>query len=550
MSPASGRPTFFRMRPARQWSVPFVAALAAATLWVAPSWVADLGPIPDALEYAVTAQRLAAFEPFGLRLLGHEYPSRYPFGFPALLAPAYWLPNATLASGILIVVAAGVAAVAMTSALARRAGGPIAGIAATLTLLLRPSFLDWNHQIMTETASAALTVGAALLLHRAAGGERGRRRDLLLLGTVIAVAMLVRYTNGVLVLAAVIGLAAAGGGGAPGGRIKGRAGDLLMLFAGPVLALGALVIYHRATFGSFTSTGYQLWVPQWHGDSGSTFSPDYAFVAPGDPSDSPLGGRPNAIFYGAYLLFRVTSPLLVLPALVGAVALHRKGARAGRAVLGYVVACAVLLPSVYALYWFQSGRFLAPLFPLAAVLTGLGLEAGLRAARQRRPAGLAVVGLWCAGALATVPQVAERSYLIQRYVRGRMDPPAFAWRAHSRAAYAAVTPPGSTMVTALPLPLLDTAAVRGRAVIPLVRGRYWQQAPLASVPTLAERPDALDRAIARGEAAYTDAYSLFLVRHNAEFATERRALEAYRLDPVPASASGDRVLLYHLYRAP
>jgi 4-amino-4-deoxy-L-arabinose transferase-like glycosyltransferase len=160
-----------------------VAVLAAATLWVAPSWVADLGPIPDALEYAVTAQRLAAFEPFGLLLLGHEYPSRYPFGFPALMAPAYWLPDATLAHGILLVVAAGVATVVLASGLARRIGGPVAGIAAALTLLLRPSFLDWNHQIMTETVSAALTVAVALLLHRAAAGdEPERRRDLLLIG--------------------------------------------------------------------------------------------------------------------------------------------------------------------------------------------------------------------------------------------------------------------------------------------------------------------------------------------------------------------------------
>jgi len=39
-----------------------VVALAAALLFVAPSRVSDLGPIPDAIEYAVTAQRLAHLE--------------------------------------------------------------------------------------------------------------------------------------------------------------------------------------------------------------------------------------------------------------------------------------------------------------------------------------------------------------------------------------------------------------------------------------------------------------------------------------------------------
>jgi len=54
-----------------------VVALAAALLFVAPSWVSDLGPIPDAIEYAVTAQRLAHLESFRLLMLGQELPSRY-----------------------------------------------------------------------------------------------------------------------------------------------------------------------------------------------------------------------------------------------------------------------------------------------------------------------------------------------------------------------------------------------------------------------------------------------------------------------------------------
>jgi hypothetical protein len=105
----------------------FVVALAAALLFVAPSWVSDLGPIPDAIEYAVTAQRLARLESFRLLMIGQEFPSRYPFGFPAFLVPAYWLPGGSLATGIYGVLLAGVGAVALTYGLARRLGGALAG---------------------------------------------------------------------------------------------------------------------------------------------------------------------------------------------------------------------------------------------------------------------------------------------------------------------------------------------------------------------------------------------------------------------------------------
>jgi 4-amino-4-deoxy-L-arabinose transferase-like glycosyltransferase len=239
-----------------------VVALAAATLFIAPSWVSDLGPIPDAVEYAVTAQRLARGESFSLLLLGQEVPSQYPFGFPAFLAPAYWLPGATLASGIHGVLLAGVGAVAMTYGLARRLGGALAGVAAALTLLLRPNFIDWNHQIMTESLSAALAVSAGFLLHEAAGAEGHRlRRHLVALSVVCGFAILVRYTNVVLTLAAVLGYVACRPPERDQSDALGRVFHVLLLLGGPALAVGALAIYQQATFGSALMTGYDYWLP-------------------------------------------------------------------------------------------------------------------------------------------------------------------------------------------------------------------------------------------------------------------------------------------------
>jgi 4-amino-4-deoxy-L-arabinose transferase-like glycosyltransferase len=528
-----------------------VVALAAAALFIAPSWVSDLGPIPDAVEYAVTAQRLARVESFSLLLLGQEVPSQYPFGFPAFLAPAYWLPGATLASGIHGVLLAGVGAVALTYGLARRLGGTLAGVAAALTLLLRPNFIDWNHQIMTESLSAALAVVAGFLLHQAASAEGHRgRRHLVALGAVCGFAILVRYTNVVLTLAAVLGYVACRPVRRERGAIIGRVSQVLLLLGGPALAFGALAIYQQATFGSALMTGYGYWLPAWHSSLGSTFSPRYALVAPGNPADGLLGGWPNAAYYAAYLAMRVSWPLFLWPALGGVLVLFRRRDHPNFAIACYVASCVLLLYLTYSVYWYQSGRFLAPVLPLVAILTGVGLREGLAAARQGKVLGWVMVAFWGTGAVATLPRFVERSYLIQRYVRGHHEPPTFPLRARSLEAYAAVGPPAAMIVTALPLPLLDSGLVSHRRIIPLARRRYWEHPKFKRVATLAEQRQAVDSALARGALVYTDAYSLAVVRYNPGYDAERRAVEAYGLAPVAGSVRSGRVLLFRLLPSP
>ena len=104
--PSPQRPTAH----ARRGALALLVLLLATTALALPaSWIGDLRPAPDAAEYAVTAQRLARGASYTLPLPGRQAPPRYPFGFPALLAPAYWLPGATLQSGMYGVVAFGVA---------------------------------------------------------------------------------------------------------------------------------------------------------------------------------------------------------------------------------------------------------------------------------------------------------------------------------------------------------------------------------------------------------------------------------------------------------
>ena len=99
------------MRPNHiDWAVSIAVMVAGGiVLVVLPSWVADLGPMPDAGEYAISARNLARQRGFTIDVLGHPYPPRYPIGFPLLLAPVYWMPFASLASGIYTVIAFSVA---------------------------------------------------------------------------------------------------------------------------------------------------------------------------------------------------------------------------------------------------------------------------------------------------------------------------------------------------------------------------------------------------------------------------------------------------------
>lgn len=239
-------------------------AVAALTLYIPADWVADLGPPPDALEYAVTGKSIAHGGPYSISLLGHLYPPRYPFGFPVLIAPMYVLPGATLANGIYGVGLFGVLTVVLVYRLTVLLDGQFAGMMAGAILLLLPQYLSWNHQVMSETASAALTVIAALLLYRIADGDDGRRRRirLTLLGLICGLAILVHITNVALLLAsfAVLLLIPS---------IRKRAGrPLLALAAGPLIAVVILCGYNWMTFGRFTGTGYAYWAPEWYGTLG------------------------------------------------------------------------------------------------------------------------------------------------------------------------------------------------------------------------------------------------------------------------------------------
>lgn len=527
-----------------------LVALATGLLVYAPAyWVADLGPLPDAAEYAVAARSLAHLGPYTLPLYGAHYPPRYPFGFSALIAPSYWLPHATLANGLYAVLALGVVAATLVYVLARRVAGRVAGVGAAATLLLSPQYLPWNHEIMSETATVALVAAMALLVYEVARRDPGRRRDalLILLGALVGLAPLVRLANVVALPALALALLVRQRPRAD------RARDALLLGVGPVLALVALAAYAQATFGGVTGTGYRFWVPYWYESLGRTFSLDYAVAAPGATGDSfAPSGSPNLAYYARGLVGQLPlpslesfSPWFLLLALVGGVTRARDRRGPVRALAAFCAAFALLTAGLYAVYFFQSVRFMAPLVPLLALASGVGVDAGLRSLRAARlGVATATVALAALGLAATLPQVLDSSYLFRRYALRDDAPPAFQAQARTAALYQAAAPPGSVMVTdVFPLILGGEPIVASATVVPLSRGSYLRTAVLEDVPVFLRRQSEVNAALHAGVPVFTDNYTLTIGPGAQGRGRAHAALRAYGLTAV---AQDGPLVLYRL----
>ena len=525
--------TGMRLRPT---GVAVAVALAAAAVVYAPrAWVSDLGPMPDAGEYATSARNLAHRHGFVIELLGREYPPRYPPGFPLLLAPVFWLPGATLASAIHVVAAFAVLAVLLTYALARRLGGPVAGLLAAGAVLLRTEFVDWSHQVMSETATVATATAIAVLLHHRAqhAGDARRQTSLVAIGLVCGVAILMRYTNLVFVPAVATALLV-------DARVRAAPWrSAIALCAGPAFALGVLGLFDHVTFGSVARTGYHYWVPYWHTSLAKTFSLAYAARQPGSAALGAFGGSPNLIYYGAYILLNVSSVWFALAALWGAAVLVRRGDVGARTVVVYAGALTTLLYLTFGLYFYQSGRFMAPLIGVFAAVTGAGVADALRRLGRYRELSLRTVTLASAacllalvGAIVEMRAVAGRTYIVRRLVLGASEAAIAQPMSAAVTAYEQVVPRGAVAVTALPLTMLDSLVKRGIRVVGLARTSYWASPQLERDPVLPERTEEIARSIESGIPVYTDAYSLSVTPTDPRYGPARAALKKFRLRPV------------------
>jgi len=209
-----------------------------------------LAPWPDAAEYVDFAVNWVERGERGIHLAGETHPSRYPPGYPALLAvanqlgvPFRWAPlvvNRIFAVFLLL---------AVFGILAAR-GQPGAGGLAALLLAVQPSFVVLSRAPLSEIASAACMLAAAWLLYT--GSERADLRRLALGAFILGLAVNIRVSNalfGGLVLAALYA--------APWANRLRPAAVAGTAFAVAVLPLA---LHNYVAFGAPWRNGYGYWL--------------------------------------------------------------------------------------------------------------------------------------------------------------------------------------------------------------------------------------------------------------------------------------------------
>jgi len=311
-----------------------VLLVCAATLRHARTPEGDnLRPRKDALEYAVLANRLAGGDAPDVPIGDRVYPTRYPLGFPLLLAPSVlartpphhlWRVTAIF----------GVAGVVLTYWAALRLTSPIAATWAALLLAAAPRYAYWSVHVMSDVPAAMLTALWALLLTGSAFAG---------LGIASGFACTVRLME--VPLLAVGAFAALARGWRQAARFA----------TGAMLGLLPLLSTAIAT-GHSPGSGYAFWPAPAARFTMSAAAANFPVYA------ETLCGAAHPRFY-SYLV-----PPFVVVGIWAGLRSHR------RATVLAVVSAAAVHVMVALFYYFRASRLLLPILPLLLLLGALGFE--------------------------------------------------------------------------------------------------------------------------------------------------------------------------------
>lgn len=320
----------------------------------------DLKPRPDALEYGIAAATFADRGTFAIPIGGVDYPSRYPVGFPLMLAP--FVAARGLAGAWIGALTFGALAIGVAGLLGLLSGGSFAALIAALIVARSPLAFEASTLAMSETASMLLfgIVLAALAAARWRSPERPRTWLLWTAALAAAAAASIRYTNAALLLLLLVA--------AP------RSHRWRLLLPG-ALVVAAMLARNAVLFGHPLHDGYQFWI-----HAGETGEPPHLFSLSYLLTNSGFFPASNLATYSRSLaglepgLWTAIAAGLASIGLVRAVALFRRCPVARTCVLATLL---VALPIVafHAVYFWQDERFLLPLLPLLAALAGGGVAA-------------------------------------------------------------------------------------------------------------------------------------------------------------------------------
>ncbi len=110
----------------------------------------ELMPWPDGLEYAAAAVNLDHGLGPVLHFGGYSYPSRYPEGYPLILAAGYLVTGPEIARLYCVTIAFGLLAIAALYALTMRLFGRPSAMIAALILATSPIFLTYSTLVLSD----------------------------------------------------------------------------------------------------------------------------------------------------------------------------------------------------------------------------------------------------------------------------------------------------------------------------------------------------------------------------------------------------------------
>ncbi len=392
--------------------------------------------VPDAEEYALSAERLVSLGRLDIEIEGRSHPTSTSPGFSVLfLAPLYALCGSELGNAIYLELAFALLALLAAYLLAHRLAGPWAALAAGMALLLHPTFERWSREVMTDVPSLALGLWAVLVTLRAPREWSPARA--LGVGLLVGLGFALRFVGLALLAPPLVAVL-----GSPH-----RLRNLALLVAPSIAVLLATLAFQQHTFGDPWRTGYHYW---------NSVPYDYAELA--------FSARYVPHNLAALAPLHMALPCAVLT--LGGLWL----ARARETRVGALALVLAALPTslFYLSYYYVDERFHLPLLAAGCILGSVAFARALPAAVERF-AWLGLAPLACLAVWPAPPQ----------------DP--MPGRRSTANALARLLPDDAVVITAIDPVYLEPYLLRGtrRRVIPASRA-----VPYANVVAAPRRVDA------------------------------------------------------------
>jgi len=368
-------PDAHRLRPV-SWAL--LAALLALALWrlhLPAFHGSNFAVVPDAEEYATSAQRLVELGRLDIEIEGRSHPTSTSPGFSVLfLAPLYALLGSELGNAIYLELGFALLALAAAFLLAHHLAGTWAALGAGCALLLLPTFERWSREVMTDVPSLALGLWAVFVTLRAPREWSTPRA--LGVGLLVGLAFALRFVGLALLAPPLLFVLAS----------PRRWRNAALLVTPSLAVLLATLAFNARTFGDPWRTGYHYW---------NSVPYDYAELA--------FSTRYLARNLAALAPLPVAVPLAAL-ALASFWLLRERDTRLG----AWTLALAALPSSLFYLtYYYVDERFHLPLLAAGCILGPVALARALPAATERFAwlglAPLACLAIWPAPPLDPLP---------------------------------------------------------------------------------------------------------------------------------------------------